>query len=234
MRISYIVRKVSLWLTRVVYERDEWDEWLEHVTDDLDIRVGWMFFMARGFVWLSRRVLWVLMVIGHAVSGVLLRQMEFDADRQETRLAGSECFESTTRRIHQLGAASQKSFSDLLVLFKQGRMGDNLPKLVMFNEMTMPARVKGELRKSLEESTTGLFDTHPSAKERIASSRQENAAGIFRLESPAAQLFVHFDALCKNITWDFYRDVTGVHIKPDDLESIDDLIAQRDSHGATT
>ena len=35
-------------------------------------------------------MLWVLMWIGHGVSSFMLRQMEFDADRYEARVAGSE------------------------------------------------------------------------------------------------------------------------------------------------
>ena len=233
MRVSYIVRTVSYWFTRVVYERDQWDVWLEDVTDDMDIRIAWVFFVARGFVWLSRRLLWVLMVIGHLVAGVLLRQMEFDADRQQTRLVGSDCFEGTMHRIHELSAASEKSLYDVVSFLRKGSLGDNLPKLVMFNATTMPAKVKSNLRKSVTEASGGLFDTHPSAKLRIASAHNERAEGVFQLDGPASDLFVHFDALCKNVTWDFYRDVTNVQIKPEELGSIDALIANLETDWAT-
>jgi Zn-dependent protease with chaperone function len=226
MRVSYVVRSISFWFTRVVYERDEWDVWLEHVADDMDFRIAWVFLVARGFVWLGRRVLWVLMVVGHAVAGVLLRQMEYDADRQQARLAGSDCFEGTMHRIHELSVANEKSLFDIVSFLKKGALGDNLPKLIMFNATTMPAGVKSKVRKSVADTTSSLFDTHPCAKDRILSAQQEQAAGVFQLAGPASDLFVHFEPLCKNITWDFYRDVTNVHIKPDQLLSIDELIPQ--------
>ena len=232
MRLSYVVRSISHWFTRVVYERDVWDLWLETITDDLDIRIAWVFFLTRGCVWVSRGVLWCLMYCGHAVAGVLLRQMEFDADRYEARVAGSDCFEQTTRRVHELSVASQKSFQDLFQLFQEGHLGDNFPKLVVFNSQIMPAKIKTEIHKSIFESSTELFDSHPCDKDRIANAHAEAAPGVFRIEKPAADLFVHFDALCKNVTADFYRDATGTLIDPRELHPIEGLLARIQSANA--
>ena len=93
MRLSYVIRSISFWFTRVVYERDAWDQQLVDWSNEFDLRVGWILYLARGFVWLTRRILWCLMMIGHIVSGILLRQMEFDADRHEAQLTGSDTFE---------------------------------------------------------------------------------------------------------------------------------------------
>lgn len=38
------------------------------------------------------------MLLGHLVSGCLLRQMEFDADRHEARLPGTRTFATTARQ----------------------------------------------------------------------------------------------------------------------------------------
>lgn len=43
MRLTYIIRSISHWFTRVVYERDSWDEWLARSTDNLDLRIAWVF-----------------------------------------------------------------------------------------------------------------------------------------------------------------------------------------------
>jgi hypothetical protein len=37
-------------------------------------------------------------------------------------------------------------------------------------------------------------------------------------------LFVHFDATCKNVTSDVYRDLLGVLVDPRKLQPIDDLL----------
>ena len=81
MRLSFIIRSINMWFMRVVYERDAWDERLEYLSQSIDIRVSWVLYLARLFVWLTRKILWLLMMVGHLVSGFLMRQMEVDADR---------------------------------------------------------------------------------------------------------------------------------------------------------
>ena len=87
MRLSYVVRSVNSWLARVVYERDDWDESLVRGCEEGN-RLSIFLLLAIFCVWLTRRVLWLLMVTGHALSCFMLRQMEYDADRYETRWPG--------------------------------------------------------------------------------------------------------------------------------------------------
>jgi Zn-dependent protease with chaperone function len=227
MRLSYIVRSISYWFTRVVYQRDSWDDQLAGWAREIDLRVGWILYLAQIFVWLTRKVLWVLMMIGHAVGGYLLRQMEFDADRHEARLAGGDTFESTARQLGVLNLASQGAQSDLGDFYREGRLGDNLPKLIMANVEQLPPEAHEYLRKLAEESQTGPFDTHPADRDRIASAHRENAPGIFRLELPASNLILKFESLSQGVTWDFYREVLGDQLRREDLHPVDDLISRQ-------
>ena len=68
MRLTYVIRSISGWFTRVVYERDRWDEWLVQMSRGADPRYGILIWLARGGVWLTRRILWCLMMIGHSVT----------------------------------------------------------------------------------------------------------------------------------------------------------------------
>jgi hypothetical protein len=228
MRLTYIIRSVSHWFTRVVYERDNWDEWLARSTEGLDLRIAWVLYLARLFIWLTRKILWVLMMIGHTVSGFMLRQMEFDADRYEVRLVGSDAFESTFRRLVELSVANDKAHSDLSGFYREGRLGDNLPRLTSINVEQMPDELKQHLKQSVAESTTGLLDTHPADRDRIAAAHRENAVGIFHLERRASDLFVHYDHLCKNVTWDFYRAIFGPQFQPSDMHPLDDLLERQE------
>ena len=101
MKTTYVVRMVSFWFARVVYERDRMDAALENWAKGLDIRIGIVLHTARLMVWCVRRVLWVLMSVGQLISSALMRQMEFDADHYEIQTAGSEGFISTARRRGQ-------------------------------------------------------------------------------------------------------------------------------------
>ena len=65
MRVSWVIRNVNMWFSRVVYERDEWDDWLVEASEETDFRVGWIFWVARMAVGLSRGILWCFMMISH-------------------------------------------------------------------------------------------------------------------------------------------------------------------------
>src|SRR5213075_671827 len=97
MRLTYVIRKFNFWFARVVYERDSWDVKLEQASRGTDWRIAIVLHAARGCVWFTRRILWALMHAGHAISCFLLRQMEYDADSYEAKLAGSEIGRASCR-----------------------------------------------------------------------------------------------------------------------------------------
>ena len=224
MRLSYLIRSISLWFTRVVYERDAWDDRLADWSHSLDIRIGWILYLTRFCVWLTRKVLWVLMMAGHLMSGYLLRQMEFDADRHEARLAGSRIFATTARQLAVLNVAHRGAINDLGSFYSEGRLGDNLPKLILLNTDQLPETVHAKIDEMILESKTGLLDTHPADAERMASAVKENTDGIFQLRLPAAHLFRRFDFLSRAVTWDFYKEVFGNELRKSDIHPVDELM----------
>jgi Zn-dependent protease with chaperone function len=228
MRLTYVIRTINHWFMRVVYERDSWDDWLVQTAAESDLRLGWVLYLAMLFVWVTRKILLGLMLLGHLVAGFMLRQMEFDADTYEARLVGSQTFESTAHRLHQLGIAWHGARQDLGSFHREGRLADNLPKLIMANVRQLPEEVVAFVDKAIAAGTTGWFDSHPCDRERIAAARAFNAQGAFQSDLPATMLFRDFDAASKNVTWDFYRAIFSSQLRPQDLHPIDDLLAQQD------
>lgn len=228
MRLSFIIRSINMWFLRVVYERDEWDDRLEHLSESLDLRISWILYLARFFVWFTRKILWALMMVGHLVSGFLMRQMEFDADRYEARLAGSQCFATTSKRLTLLGVANQGALADLGQFYAEGRLVDNLPALININLNKLPSQVVQKVKEAVKEEKTGWFDTHPATHERIASAKNEETEGVFRLKAPASVLFSNFSREAKFVTRDFYVSIFGTNIKREDLHSVDDLLIRQE------
>ena len=113
MRVTYVIRSVNAWFARVVYERDAWDQKLADWSAQAGRELALVMWACRLLVWLARRVLWALMWAGHFVSCFMLRQMEYDADRYEARVAGSETFAETADRLLVLSLAGQGAHSDL-------------------------------------------------------------------------------------------------------------------------
>ena len=229
MRMTFLIRSISHWFARVVHERDEWDERLTQWSQEWDLRVSWILWLARGFVWLTRRILWCLMMTGHAVAGFMLRQMEFDADRHEARFSGSDAFVETARLLPQLALADQQSWNQLGSFYQEGRLVDDLPRLTVMNSRQLSKEAHEYLATMTSERETSLFDTHPADKERIASAEREQAPGIFRLKHPAEFLFRSFPNLCRVTTIDLYRELFERDFNADTLASVDDLFAHQEA-----
>jgi len=254
MRVTYIIRSINFWFERVVYEEDEWDERIRRWSRNWDFRIGIILLIARLFIWITRKILWVLMLFGHAISSFMLRQMEYDADRYETHLVGSEVFESTTKRMVELSLAHEWAFQDLGNAWEEGRLVDNLPALILANESQIPEDVRQKVLKAhLRDARTGLFHTHPCDLDRITSARKLKAQPLFKLDlshgkiqshieqartrdtakiftfsPPASILFKDFCARAHRVSLDYYRGVFGKEVMPRNLVSVEAMVKSHD------
>ena len=95
------------------------------------------------------------MYVGHLVAGFMLRQMEFDADKYETRVAGSNDFAATSRQLRLLSLAWHNAQSDLASYHRDGRLVDNMPRLLMSNLKQLPKEAQELVNKMTAETNTG-------------------------------------------------------------------------------
>jgi Zn-dependent protease with chaperone function len=210
LRLGRVIRSVNAWFHRVVYERDDWDESLSSGASE-DGWMGLACLIAQGMVWLGRRLLFGLMVLGHGVSCFLSRQMEFDADQYEARVGGSGVFADTALRLRMLDAAAGFVLSAGI---GPGRWVDDLPALVAEVARQAPPRVVADMRMEMQRSGTGLFDTHPSDLERVRRVRAGRFPGLVTGSEPAALLFSDFSEVCRRATGHFYDAALGGEAPP--------------------
>ncbi|MBA2480284.1 MAG: M48 family metalloprotease, partial [Planctomycetes bacterium] len=229
MRANYVVRTVNHWFARVVYQRDVLDEWLVRVTEaagNLHIALAIVMQLARAMVWLSRRVLWVLMMIGQLVSSLMSRQMEFDADRSAVRVVGHEHFSSMLRELPVICLAERGALHDLRAAWREKRLGDDLPALIEANLRQVPAEMRESAVSDGMAGNTSMYDSHPPTRDRIAAAKAEGGKGIFAAEGPASRLFRDFPALCRRTTLAWYRESAGLEVTATNLVSTAELLAQ--------
>jgi Zn-dependent protease with chaperone function len=231
MRLGRLIRGVNAWFDRVVHERDGWDTALERGTRE----GGWQglaYLGAQLVVALGRKLLFGLMVVGHAVSCFLSRQMEFDADQYGARVAGSSTFADTSLRVRVLGAAAEFVTSSAL---GKSRFVDDLPGLVVRVADQAPSRLIADIRMDVQRSGTGLFDTHPSDLERLRRIRAGRFPGLLSNKAPASVLFRDFPAVCRRATLAFYERALGDHAPaPDALLPVEAFIAPAAPPGGET
>lgn len=226
MRMSYLINWINHWLYRAVYQRDDFDTKLEQWANGGIIYTVIIFQTARFIVWLTRRLLWVFMQLGGMISSLMSRQMEFDADRYEARLAGSEQFAATSNRLNELSFAAQQLHNDQYNLWNnQSRLLHNFPAATAARTATFSEEMKQRIVEVMAEQKANIFDTHPPHAERIASARKEECPGIFHDNSPASELFSDFEVLSREVTLHFYRQQLGLKVEDRhlvDMETFED------------
>lgn len=235
MRCNFVIQSVNNWFTRFVFvEKPQIDqmfsEWAEKQIGVVSIVV----LVARFCVWVTTGLLRALMYVGFLISHNLLRQMEFDADRHEIRLAGSDAFISTTQRIRVLTAAMHGAQDDLFHAQNEAKLPDNLPSLLRAHVTRLHPEAEPTIIKQIDNETTGRWDTHPSDAERIENAKDEKAAGIFALPDLAEELFADFDALSCEVTQMYFRDIFGETIKAQKIMATSDILQEQDTQRQET
>ena len=206
LRLTYLIRSVNDWFVRVVYQKDAWDVWLEEW--EADSWYVWFAVVSSKFgVWFSRSLLKILMRVGFAIGGFMLRQMEYDADTYEINLAGSETFETSTKRMAVLGYANSLCHREMNSSWTSKRLlPDNFPAFLLAQSQVLSTELQTQIEDAVGLAQTGPFDTHPSSGDRIRQARQAGAPGIFGLEGAAWELFSNFEAVSKQVTYLHYAD----------------------------
>lgn len=220
MALTYVIRSINGWFARVVFERDEWDDQLDEWSQKGDFRIALILQLARGAVWMSRRILHGLMYVGHAVTCLQLRQMEYDADYYETYVSGSSDFAHTSRELARLGPTMLAVLNELGGLWEQRRLVNDLPGLVMLRRSQLTADSIEQITAIQMESRTRWLDTHPSDRDRIAHAERLALPGLFRGEGPASRLFRDFPGLCVETTRYHYGKILDLSIKEENLVPI--------------
>ena len=227
MRLSFLIRRINGWFVRVIYERDSWDEAMAGGRAQ-GSWIAIMFGCAQFGIWFSRRVLWCLMITGHAICALLLRQMEYDADRCEIRVAGSDAFESTAVKFDVLGAVMKDINLEMRRSWrKQFQLPDNLPVLLEYRAQLLSPETREKIAGKAGMTKTRLLDTHPCAADRIRQARKLGDPGYDISNEPVRDLFENFDAASRIVTLAHYEDNLNVPTTPDFLIPMEQLIRSK-------
>lgn len=227
MRAYYVIATVNGWFARVVYQRDALDQKLEEwASSDIHWGINIVLQLARLFVWATRQVLKVLMLVGHLFSSLLSRQMEFDADRHAARLTGREAFASALRELPVLAAAERGAHQDLGQAWRERRLADDLPALVRANLGQIPDDLRKRLIADGLAGSAGMYASHPATADRIASGSAEPERGVFSGDGPATRLFRDFPGICRRATIAWYQDEAGLPVQAANLVATGSLVAK--------
>lgn len=210
MRAMFIIHRVNHWLESRAYHPDAWDDRLQRWSEDEDNGglAQLIFAITRCCLWLTRMTMRVMFQVSFRMSRRLSQEMEFDADRYEAIVAGSDAFAPTAMRLRGLTQALRQVDQLNRKAWREGRLVDDLPATVAQRLAQWRAEDWRLIEEQLQaDDATRYWDSHPADQARIASAEALRAAGLFRDERPAALLFADFPALCRRVTEHFYREM---------------------------
>ena len=226
LRLTGLVRGINGWFARVVYERDRWDETLEKWSKEGDFRFTLVVVLARGAIWVSRLALSGLMMAGHAISCFMMRQMEYDADSYEIKVAGSDSFVRTMTRLRQLNAGAQLGYMDIWHGWEKRELPSNLPAFLNASTNRLPPRLLEQLLQS-PTAPTGHFDTHPSDADRVRFAEIAAATGVLAGgDVPATGLFKDFETIGVRATRHHYSHDLGLDLGVVTFVGVNELIEE--------
>lgn len=211
MALSCVIRSINFWFARVVYERDAWDERLDEFSASVgDWRLQIPLQICRGAVWLSRKLLWVLMHIGHYISCFAMRQMEYNADACEAGFSGSKQFAETCREMTMLNLGNAHAMQIAQTAWLENRLPKSLPQLAHQRTLSLSQEEQQTAWSQVLETKTSLAATHPSDASRIQAANALNLEGIFSSDLPATVLFTNYESLCEECSVRFYKQEAGL------------------------
>lgn len=236
MRLTYVVRQTNAGFSRAVAECDRMSLKLAFVAQAAGFGFGFRWGvcqLARGCLALSRGTLWMLALVGHSVSCYMLRQMEYDADRYECRVAGSAAFRETMLRLQELNLAGLAAFAALRESWRAQRLPDCLPRFIVGFFPEIPPEAREEAGRLAADSKTGHFDTHPCDADRIRAAEALDAPGIVRSTAPATALFRDFEELSRKVTRLSYEKDQALPIQDANLVDTETYLRETRSLRAT-
>jgi hypothetical protein len=143
--------------------------------------------------------------------------MEYDADRYEVRLAGFNSFDTSMRELFALHAGRDMAMEDLQEQWKEKRLVNNFPQLVVLHRREGVRKIAPLLEQFLRREPEEKFSTHPTARQRTAQALREKGVGVFTSDLPASALFYDVDALSQKASLAFYQQMVGNQVEERNL-----------------
>jgi Zn-dependent protease with chaperone function len=225
LRCDFIINSINGWLLRAVYTRDDFDASLEEASSESAFGLV-IFTLGRIAIAFTRGIMWLLLMLGHALSSYMLRQMEFHADACEIAVSGTDGFVAMSRKLLVLHACAEQARTQ----FRNQvcpKYPDDFSAYIAMLAAQCAGQTKGKLLNAAARKKTRWFFSHPSDAERMARAMQAAQPGIIEDERPATVLFNDFAGLSRALTLASYQmRRRGKPLSPDQLFSVEQPVAE--------
>jgi Zn-dependent protease with chaperone function len=233
MICSFTVNSINAWLEHCAYGEDLWSQKIREWSDaamEKDHWFSWVVYLSVAGTRIAIRGTRLLMAglfhISFRLSRYMSRQMEFDADRYEALLAGSDGFRVTARSLRALNHAFAEVNGANIEAWQEHRLLRDLPEAVAAHAREYDAARLAKIEAEMsEETTTRYWDSHPPDVDRIENAEKRRSPGIYLEAAPASLLFRDFAGWSQRATRLFYTE-HGVKFAAEQLRSREEIMGQ--------
>ncbi len=229
IRLRYLNNRLNRWFIRVAYERDGFDEEMQSYGEgEDDNNIIWLLILlTRPIVWACRKIMVGLAYASHYISFIESRQSEFKCDAVGAAVVGSSAMTAMLRKLEILSFAQQRCYQDLSAAWREQRLPDNFPQLVVTRASEMPETSQDALLSVMaSQSQAKWHDTHPLIPKRVAALEAKPVDGIFDFPGPATRLLKNFKMVACAVTIVYYRKGCGLNVDQSNLVATDALVEQ--------
>lgn len=150
-------------------------------------------------------VLRLVLLLSYLMGLFILRRQEFDSDRYQAEVAGSETFPQTLLRMRLLNAGYDAAKTLLSERSTPTPLPASFTEWALRETERIDPEHKNELAAQLISSRTGLLDSRPSAAERIDAVKQNPQPGLFSFTAPARLLVPNLEQYAVEVSPKSYR-----------------------------
>ncbi|MFO0787249.1 MAG: M48 family metallopeptidase [Phycisphaerales bacterium] len=212
MRATVIFGKVTSWMARAAYSRGRLDDGIEEMHESESGYTIALGIALRLGIGCARLFLKIVLFAGFAVSQVMGRRMEFDADKHQARFVGSAATNRSWKNLVALQQSAVQAETMVAEQWHKRTLPEDLPSLIASIARRQSPDRAAEARKRMEERRTGWLDSHPAPGTRLDAIAGLNEPGVFRLEEPATTLFTNFPAASKRASYNHFKERVGEYI----------------------
>ena len=224
MRLTYMARRINHLFKEGSASGDSIDQKFVQWSQREELHLQMLAQVGLFLAMLCRKLMSLWLQGCGLISGYLLQQLEYDADRHEVQLTGSQRFADTRLRINTLDLVTKQTLQNLTQAWKERHLADDLMNLIMSNLERLPQATAEQLKRNLSKDETTPFSVRPADKTRIALVAANRQTGLINLEIPAKEIFTDFPNLSRQLTLHYYRSQMNLPVAEKNLLPVTTVI----------
>jgi len=230
----YLISTVNHWFADRAYNRDSWDDRLNDWGNRGE-NYGWVYIavlLAKLGIGSTRLVFRGLYLINLRVTRFMSRQMEYDVDRYEALISGSDHFKETAIKLRILSEAEHLVHYNNMIAWDQNKLIQNIPDAIATQSDQLDKDTLHHIKTSMQKEDCNWWDSHPPDNNRVEHAQAHQYDALFKEDFPAELFFNHFEELCNNVTLFNYR-ANGIEAPEQYITNNEQILKLKESQDKT-